>query len=437
MTIPTPPLAALGNGLFLIDRSEDLSARAVEVAAAMARADASVAAAAVDSDDDEARYWNLRDRAADHYRPYRVKGGVLTIPISGVLIAGADYMFAPYFTGYGYLLRAIARGAADPAVDTILLAVDSPGGMVSGCAQVGEAIFAARASKRIVAHAGDAAYSAAYWLASAAHEIVVAPNGGVGSIGVLTSHLDYSGAYEKWGVVKTYLFAGEHKVDEWAENAPLADDARDRILARIGRIYDRFVATVARNRGLEEAVVRGTEARVYLDDEAVEMGLADRVAFLDAAPLAAEAATPEEDDPMAQTQATTAVPGAEATTTAADASAPVLTRADLDAAASAAAVAERDRISSILNHDLAAKRPAAARQAAFTLGLDAATAATFLAAMPEERASVARDASGVIDALDAAGGSSVTTVETAEMSAEDEDDARVERTLVAMGRKRR
>lgn len=439
----TPPMA---NGLLdrartepgmLLHPSVDIASTFAHLALRLVVAESEIRAASTESEDDEERFWNLRDRAADHYRPYRVRDGVLTIPISGVLISGADYMIAPYFTGYGYLARAVARGAADPAVHTILFAVDSPGGMVTGCAAVGEAIYAARSAKRLVAHAGDSCYSAAYWLASGAHEIVVSPTGGAGSIGVLTSHLDYSAAYEKWGVTKTYLFAGAHKVDEWAENAPLSDDARARILARIGRIYDVFVATVARNRSMTEDAVRATEALVYPAIDAVQIGLADRIGLLSAEPMAAEAANPDQEDPMAQsTQASTTTPTPEQTAAAAQ---PAISAADLDraaqAAAQAAATAERDRISAILNHELAATRPAAARQAAFTLGLDADKAAAFLAAMPEERATVDQSGAAVIGALDAAGGSQVRAGVKA--TSEDDDAAVIDGIFALRGRGRR
>ena len=102
---------------------------------------------------------------------------------------------------------------AEPSVSTILLEIDSPGGAVPGIPELADEIFAARSKKRIVAVANSMSASAAYWLASAAGEVVVTPSGEVGSIGVYAMHLDESVALEAAGLKPTFISAGKFKTN--------------------------------------------------------------------------------------------------------------------------------------------------------------------------------------------------------------------------------
>lgn len=73
----------------------------------------------------------------------------------------------------------------DPRVRAIVLSIDSPGGATTGVSDFAQMIRAA--DKHVVAFVGGSAASAAYWIASAAHELVLADTALVGSIGVVAS----------------------------------------------------------------------------------------------------------------------------------------------------------------------------------------------------------------------------------------------------------
>src|SRR5690606_35412971 len=103
---------------------------------------------------------------------------------------------------------------------------------------------------------------------------------GVGSIGVVTSHVDMSKMMDDIGYKITFIHAGKHKVDGNSYES-LKPEVKERIQARINELYDVFVATVARNRGLDEQAVRDTEALTFSPSEAMSKGLADSVGPLD------------------------------------------------------------------------------------------------------------------------------------------------------------
>lgn len=213
----------------------------------------------------------------------RKVGRVALIPVRGV-IANRMSMMGEISGGTSNEALASAFQAAvrDEDVKAIVFDHDTPGGAVSGTDEVSSMIFAARGSKPIVAHVNATSASAGYWLASAADEVVITPSGSVGSIGIFGVHDDVSQALEKVGVKKTLISAGKFKT---AGNpyAPLDDETRARMQARVDASYERFVATVARNRRVAVSKVRdGFGQGDMVDAEAaVAEGMADRVATLD------------------------------------------------------------------------------------------------------------------------------------------------------------
>ncbi|MBX6394060.1 MAG: S49 family peptidase [Burkholderiales bacterium] len=207
-------------------------------------------------------------------------GSVAVIPLHGVIVNRAD-MFDEV-SGAASLDRFRARfreALSDDSVGSILLHVDSPGGAVDGVPETADEIMAARGRKPITAIADTVAASAAYWIASAADELVVTPSGEAGSIGVYAAHADLSKAHEMLGVKMTLLHYGENKV-LGNPFEPLSEAAREAIQSRVddyGRMFD---AAVARQRGVKVSDVRERfgQGLVFGAKESVSRGMADRVA---------------------------------------------------------------------------------------------------------------------------------------------------------------
>lgn len=233
----------------------------------------------IDNDDG---YWPDSDSWLSYYRPYSVQNGILHIPIQGVLVHGLSYAFGTWATGYTYIRRALSRGLEDPEVRGIAFVINSGGGEVSGNFDLVDFAYAARGRKPTMAFVNEHAYSAAYSIASVADKISMARTGGVGSIGVLTAWVGMSGALEKAGIEVKLLFAGAHKVDG-NPYEKLPKDVQERTLARLGTLYGIFTATVARNLGVDEQVIRDTEALTYGAEDAVRIGLAHEVRAFDEA----------------------------------------------------------------------------------------------------------------------------------------------------------
>ncbi|MEP2533559.1 S49 family peptidase [Shimia sp.] len=330
------------------------------------------------SSDDEPDFWDPRMAWA---RPYKVKDGVLTVPVQGVLMGRFTYAFGGWLTGYDYVLRAVQRGVEDSNVVEIVLDVNSPGGYVPGCFECADGLYALRGEKPIRAFVDSVAASAAYAVASSADSINVVRTGLVGSIGVLAAHTEVSKSLENRGVTVSLIHAGDEKVHAHPA-IPLSKKARKRMQARVDNSYGIFVATVARNRDLDEGAVRGTEAAVFLSHEAVENGLADAVGLIDSQSANADPSNENEDDEMSKND-TTAVDKA-VHDTAVETARTEGHASGKTEGLTAGAATERDRINTILGSDEAKTRPSAARQVAMTTDMTAEAAATFLAGLPEE-----------------------------------------------------
>lgn len=357
---------------------------------------------------DEDNFW-AEDEWTARYRPYTVVNGILQVPVTGVLLHRFPYQMGRYATGYTYIERAIRRGLDDPEVKGIALVCDSPGGEVAGCFELADFIHSKRGQKAIRAYAADHAYSAAYALASSAQTLTVTRSGGVGSVGVLTAHVEYSGALEKMGISITLIFAGKHKVDG-NPYEKLPDSVKDRIQDRINRIYGQFVSLVARNRDMEDEAVRATEALTYDAQEAISVGFADRVGEVEDEMLVFqnEVAEMENETMTTKPQNAPAATSEETVTKAAHDQAVASARAE---GTTEGATAERTRIKAILDSDAANTRPQSATKLAFNDKLAALSAddvVSMLADLPEEKAEVpaaqtpAPAASGTVTPFEAA-----------------------------------
>ena len=208
-------------------------------------------------------------------------GKVAVIPIHGTLVRRTSGIEAESgLASYTGIAAQLDAALASPEIAAILLDIDSPGGESGGVFDLADRIRAASEVKPVWAVANDMAFSAAYALASAATRVFVARTGGVGSIGVIAMHVDQSVKDAQDGVRYTAVFAGERKND-LNPHEPISNEAHAVLRAEVDRIYDLFVETVARHRGLDADAVRATEAGLFFGPDAVATGLADAVGSLD------------------------------------------------------------------------------------------------------------------------------------------------------------
>lgn len=210
-------------------------------------------------------------------------GSVAIVPIHGTITPRATLMGdISGGTSIDRLIQNVRSAANDPNVSAIVLDVNSPGGSVAMLNEAAQEIRDARRRKQVVAVANHMAASAAYRLASQAHELVVTPSGSVGSVGTIAAHDDISKLQEMAGVRTTLITAGKHK-GELSPYAPLSDEARAHMQETVDKYQRMFEQDVARGRGIPVETVRSDfgQGRMMLAQDAVRAGMADRVATME------------------------------------------------------------------------------------------------------------------------------------------------------------
>jgi protease-4 len=160
----------------------------------------------------------------------------------------------------------------DRAVDALIIRLNTPGGEVVPSDEIRDA--AAAFDGPTVAYATDVCASGGYWIASGCDELWARDLSIVGSIGVLGSRPNVSELADRLGVSYEQFTAGEYK-DAGTPLKEIEEDEREYLQGLIDDMYGTFVDRVTEGRALDPAEVRETEARIYLGEDAAEMGLVD------------------------------------------------------------------------------------------------------------------------------------------------------------------
>ena len=171
----------------------------------------------------------------------------------------------------------LLEAAANPAIKSIILHIDSPGGTVAGTKELADIV--AGIEKPVVAFSDGQMLSAAYWIGSAADRIVGTPTAMFGSIGVIATHVDRSRMLERIGLKVTHIFNGAFKAIG-SDVEPLSEAGREYIQNRVNEIYSVFVADVAPARGMTPDSIRGLESATFIGEKAKGQGLIDEVSSL-------------------------------------------------------------------------------------------------------------------------------------------------------------
>ncbi len=226
----------------------------------------------------------IQSRTAHQRDPAVTDSSIKVITIAGV-IAPRIHMTEGLSSGGGASAERLGldinAAVKDKSVDKILLDIDSPGGSVHGISELGDIIKQANQTKPVIAVANHLAASAAYWIGVNAGEFIVTPGGDVGSIGVISAHQDMSQSLAALGVDTTIISAGKFKA-EGNPFGPLDEEAKAHLQSRVDEYYDKFVAVVAKGRGVSETQVRSGfgQGRTVGSDEALTLGMVDSVETL-------------------------------------------------------------------------------------------------------------------------------------------------------------
>jgi signal peptide peptidase SppA len=226
---------------------------------------------------------NRDDDDEEDARAPRRNKSVAILPLQGVTAPRMNmFMQISGGTSTQQFSKWFSQALDDDKVSAIVLDIDSPGGSAIGNEELAQQIRDARGKKPIVAVVTGMMASAAYYIGSAADEIVASPSSEVGSIGTYMIHGESYRADEAEGYEFTVIKGGDNKaVGNSAET--LTSQGRAVLQERINALYDQFVGAVASNRRVTKQTVldRFGQGKVMLAHVAQQAGLIDRIGTLD------------------------------------------------------------------------------------------------------------------------------------------------------------
>ncbi|WP_152051471.1 S49 family peptidase [Tautonia marina] len=182
--------------------------------------------------------------------------------------------------------------AADPSVRAIVIRINSPGGSVTACDIMAEDLrrFRERSGLPVVCCLMDLGTSGAYYLAVGADRIVAHPTTVTGGIGALINRYNLQDAMAQFNILAEPITSGP-LVNMGNVAEPLSDDAARLLQDMADRFAERFGRRILEYRPHlgDDARDLLADGRVVPADEALTLGLVDRLGYLDDAIAEAEA----------------------------------------------------------------------------------------------------------------------------------------------------
>jgi len=212
------------------------------------------------------------------------KDAIAIVYVDGAIALG-DAVVSPFGGSEGAystpLRKALDKVAADDKVKAVVLRVNSPGGSATASEIILDATRRVKAKKPFVVSMGDVAGSGGYYVACAADTIYADKSTITGSIGVVGGKFATTELWSKIGVGwKSY--ARGTNAGLLGGDGGFSDSERQKMQAWMDEIYGIFKGHVVAIRGkrLKKDIDELAGGRVYTGQQALELGLVDRIGSL-------------------------------------------------------------------------------------------------------------------------------------------------------------
>lgn len=213
--------------------------------------------------------------AATWLLTYTKERSVAVIYMEGTLSTG-DFSSTDAI-GSEFVGGEIRDAADDPLVEAIVLRVNSPGGTPAAAQEITSDMEYAKTRKPVVVSMGDIATSAAYAVSAHGSRIYADPDtltGGVGAIWIFT---DISTWLDREGYNVTVVKSGTRK-DMGSPYRPITENEQDYAQSLVNASFQHFMDDIVKQRNVSRTAIE--DGRVIRGEEAVKMGLVDRLGSL-------------------------------------------------------------------------------------------------------------------------------------------------------------
>ena len=175
------------------------------------------------------------------------------------------------------VLEKIYASSDNENIKAVLFNIDSPGGALSPSVEISKAIKELNEKKPVIVYASGTMASGSYLSGVWAHKILANEGSFIGSIGVIMQGANIENLANKIGISEQTVKAGEYKeagtfMRAWNEKE------RESLQNLVDKSYGFFVNEVANARHLNiDNNETWANARVFLADDALKLGLIDEI----------------------------------------------------------------------------------------------------------------------------------------------------------------
>ena len=200
---------------------------------------------------------------------------ISVIKLDGVISDSAGSSFFRDLTSSSSVLDLIIKATKDQNVKAIVIRINSPGGTVAASQELYKAVINARKKKPIVITMGDIAASGGYYISSAADAIFANPGTLTGSIGVITSYLNFYDLLNKIGIKGVVIKSGSYK-DIGNPTRPMTPEEKKILQSLLDDTYDQFLSDVSKGRNIQKSTIaKIAQGLIYTGKQAKKAGLVD------------------------------------------------------------------------------------------------------------------------------------------------------------------
>ena len=219
------------------------------------------------------------------------KPTVAVVYVEGTILTGEAEVspFAPARGAFSTTIRrALDKAAEEPSVKAVVLRVDSPGGSALASEIILDAAKRVAARKPLIVSMGNVAGSGGYYVSCGAETIFADAGTITASIGVLGGKLVTTGMWDKLGV-NWHAQQRGNMAAMMSTATPFSDSERAKLRHVLDTIYDVFKnhVTEARGERLTKPIDEIAGGRVFTGQQALNLGLVDKLAGFDEAIKAA------------------------------------------------------------------------------------------------------------------------------------------------------
>ncbi len=186
--------------------------------------------------------------------------------------------------------QALRKVRLDNKVKAVVLRVNSPGGSSLASDVIWREVMLTKKVKPIIVSMGDVAASGGYYISCAADSIFAEPNTITGSIGIFAILPNMQKLFnDKLGLTFDGVTTGKY-ADLGDISRPLSPEEREILQNQVNRGYDDFTKAVADGRHKTQAYINSIgQGRVWTGEQALKIGLVDRLANINDADMACAA----------------------------------------------------------------------------------------------------------------------------------------------------